>query len=157
MADMAAKWEIQATIAKMATVDRWPLMSEQHSAKSAAAASQVLTLSEVRNSSSALTAAVVIARTGELGLLTEIDFILGVAKGGIQKRPPVPLLHPSKLVAGAPTGTERWPYIWPLFGAIKMPDDVERSCRSRQRLTLHECSTAKIAIIFEVAKENAVK
>lgn len=75
MAAMVAKWAIHATIAKNATVDRWPLMSEQHSAKSAAAASQVLTLSEVRNVSSTLTAAVVIAMRGEL-VFNEIDSIL---------------------------------------------------------------------------------
>lgn len=95
MAAMAAKWAIQATIVKSSTVERLPLMSEQHSAKSAADASQVLTLSEERNASSALTAAVVIAMRGEL-VFNEIDSMMDVSFGVIYKNGhPFRCLHPS--------------------------------------------------------------
>ena len=116
MALMAAKCSTHKMDAAAAWLTKVSLIIQRMTQTRAAAARQQSTVSDESNESSTLTAAVVIAMRGELGLLTEIDFILGVAKGGIQKRPPVPLLHPSKLVAGAPTGTEGWPYIWPILG-----------------------------------------
>ena len=80
MADMAAKCEIQATIAITATVECCPLTSQLMSGISAMAASHELTLSDDRNASSTLTAAVVIAMRGEL-VFNEIDSMMDVSIG----------------------------------------------------------------------------